>query len=376
MKRKHVVVVGSSFAGFAGAIELKKRLGAEHDVTVVSRSDQFLFTPSLIWVPFGRRTRSDITFDVRPPLEQNGIRFLQAEVLSFSLENRSIRTGSGDQSYDYLLIATGPKTNYAAIPGLGPRGYTHSIMTLPEAERAGAAFERLLRKPGPVVIGSVQNASGFVAAYDFLFIMAHELMKAGLTDEAPLTLLTNEPFAGHFGIDGQTTNLRMNDSLRKLGIQALANATVEKITPKAICLTSGAKVPFSYAMLIPSFLGVDPVRACSSITDVFGFVRVNEYYQTFSHPEVFSAGLAATVCAPRGPSIPGSVPRTGYLSEQMAKTAARNIAALIHDERLLSLEDRLLNSKEHEWLAPGPDAHWAKLGIESYFMSSRKRGYV
>jgi sulfide:quinone oxidoreductase len=177
MKRNHIVVVGSSFAGFTAALELKKRLGDRHDVTVLSKSEQFLFMPSLIWVPFGLRGREDITFDVRAPLERHGVRFRHVEVTRLSLENRTVRTKDGDETYDYLLIATGPKPNYAAVPGLGPRGYTQSIMTLPEATHARTAFERFLDAPGPVVVGAAQGASCFNAAYEFLFNMAHQLKK-------------------------------------------------------------------------------------------------------------------------------------------------------------------------------------------------------
>ena len=53
MSRKHIVVLGGSFAGMTCAIELKKQLGERHDITVIAKSADFLFAPSLIWVPFG-----------------------------------------------------------------------------------------------------------------------------------------------------------------------------------------------------------------------------------------------------------------------------------------------------------------------------------
>lgn len=398
MKRTHIVVVGSSFAGFTAAIELKKKLGDRHDVTVLSKSEQFLFMPSLIWLPFGLRKKEDITFDVREPLEKHGVRFRLGEVTRFSLDNRTITTKSGDQSYDYLLIATGPKPNHNAIPGLGPRGYTQSIMTLPEAEKARAAFEKFLEAPGPVVVGGVQGASCFGAAYEFLFNMAHQLKKRGIADRAPLTYLTAEPYLAHFGIGGFGSATKMTEYFfKKLGIQAITNAAIEKIEPKEICLADGRRLPFAYAMLVPSFLGVDAVRACESITDASGFVRVNDFYQTLAHPEVFAAGVAVAMAPADKTAVPCGVPKTGYLSEEMAKTAAHNIVAQIHGEKMVGLPpgsidakcildagntgiimlaDHFLEPREHEWLIPGPEAHWAKLAFEKYFLGSRKRGHV
>ena len=50
-----VVVVGGSFAGLTGALEAKRKLGRDHQVVLVNRSEDFVYIPSLIWVPFGWR---------------------------------------------------------------------------------------------------------------------------------------------------------------------------------------------------------------------------------------------------------------------------------------------------------------------------------
>ena len=44
---------------------------------------------------------------------------------------------------------------------------------------------------------------------------------------------------------------------------------------------------------------------------------------------------------------------------------------LDHIRRQLILEPR-----GHAWLIPGPEAHWAKLAFEKYFLATHKRGHV
>ncbi|MGL5861341.1 MAG: hypothetical protein ACRCY9_08805 [Phycicoccus sp.] len=51
-----VLVLGANFAGLTAAIGIRNELGPEVDVTVISSRESFLFTPSLIWLPFGKRT--------------------------------------------------------------------------------------------------------------------------------------------------------------------------------------------------------------------------------------------------------------------------------------------------------------------------------
>lgn len=399
MAKKRIVIIGSSFAGMTAAVHIKKQLGDQHDVLVLSKSDEFLFMPSLIWVPFDLRTKEEITFPVRPIFEKKGIEFKPLEVTRLDLASRQVLTPEGVEPYDYLVIATGPKLNYDAVPGLGPhRGYTQSIFCYEDARLAGVAFEQFVEKPGPVVIGAVQGASCFGAAYEFLFNMAYQLKRHAIREKAPLTYLTAEPYLAHFGMGGFGSGKKLTEYFfRKEGIAAVTDAMVREIKPGEIVLEDGRTFPFAYAMLAPSFLGVDAVRACTDITTTAGFVKVNEYYQTEKYPEVYAAGVAVAMSPPDKTAVPCGVPKTGYLSEQMAEVVAHNIAASIHGEKLVGLPpgsidakcvldagntgiimsaDHFLEPRKHAWLIPGPEAHWAKLAFEKYFMTTHRHGWI
>ena len=210
-----IVVVGGSFAG----------------VTVLSRASDFLFMPSLIWVPFGHRKREDITFPLAPVFEERGVSFRPTEVIAIDLDARLVEDATGTRTpYDYLVIATGPKLDYDAVKGLGPRGHTQSIFSWADAERAREAFERFVQNPGPVVVGGVQGASCFGAAYEFLFNLAHELKKRGLQAQAPLTYVTAEPFLAHFGIGGFGVGTKMTERFfEHLGIKAVTSVSVAEL---------------------------------------------------------------------------------------------------------------------------------------------------
>ena len=143
--RHRTVVVGSSFAGLTAALELKHHLGDSHDVVVVSKSEEFVFLPSLVWVPFGLRNRADLTFAVGPVLEKKGVLFRQGEVLSIDLDARCLHLrpidtppgwrptdapaapsarsidegGEVALEYDTLVIATGPALAYDELPAWG-----------------------------------------------------------------------------------------------------------------------------------------------------------------------------------------------------------------------------------------------------------------
>ena len=151
MERKRIVIVGTNFAGYTAALELKELVGDNHDLTVIANTSRFLFFPSLIWYPFGLRQERDITFDVLPIYGSHRIEFIEAEVIGFEPDQSRVRLRGGAAiSYDYLLIATGPKVDYDYIPGL--REHAHSIVGLGPAERARQGWSRLLADPGPAVV--------------------------------------------------------------------------------------------------------------------------------------------------------------------------------------------------------------------------------
>ncbi|MCX7914864.1 MAG: hypothetical protein N3A53_00980 [Verrucomicrobiae bacterium] len=96
----------------------------------------------------------------------------------------------------------------------------------------------------------------------------------------------------------------------------------------------GQALPFAYAMLIPPFLGVEAVRR-SGLGNARGFLVVDDYFRHPQYPNIFGAGVAVAVAPPSPCEAGCSVPKTGYISEVMAKYAARNIVASIRRQPLM-----------------------------------------
>ncbi len=397
--KPRVVVVGGSFAGLTAAYGLKRSLGDDVDVTVVARQKQFVFIPSLIWVVPGKRTGEQIAFDLQPRLSAKGIHFVEARVDAIDPVAKTLRTEQGSLEYDYLVLATGPKLEWDAIPGLGPEGgNTYSVCSLPHAIAAGDAFREFLKDPGPVVVGATQGASCFGAAYEVVLNLEHALRKAGVRDKAPVTFISSEPFLGHFGMGGLGKGEQMlTRFFEQRGIESVVNTSVDRVDPDQIVLSGGRSVPYRYAILIPPFLGVDAVRDTPGLSNQRGFVPVNDRYQHVDYPEIYSAGVAVAVAPPEPTQVPTGVPKTGYMSEVMGHLVAHNIAADITgkppeekrfgdinalcildagDSGVIMITDKIFKPRKTEWLIPGAVAHWGKLAFEKYFLFKMRHGAV
>lgn len=401
MERKRIVVIGTSFAGYTGAIDLHELLGTEHDITVIANSHEFVFIPSLIWYPFGIREKKDITFDVRPIYAERHINFIEGKVTGFDLEKRLVLHDKGDPlPYDYLLIATGPKVDFAQVPGLGPHGgHSHSICNIEHADETRHAWADFVKNPGPIVIGATQGAACYGAAYEFVFNVRYQLKKLGLLEKAPITYVTSEPFVGHFGIGGFGNAKWMAEKFFQMqGINWRTSQTIQEVQPDGVVLGNGEKLPSKFTMIIPRFLGIDAIRNTPGLGNANGFIETNDGYQHLKYPEIYAAGVAVHVPPVGDTEVPCGVPKTGYPSEVMAKTAAKNIAerikggselhtmpfSMIHaycimdtgDMGMMIVGDHMLGARHLEFIVPGPQAHWAKLAFEKYFMYTRRRGHV
>jgi sulfide:quinone oxidoreductase len=399
MDRKKVVVVGSSFAGYTGAIELAESLEGKHDITVVADSHLFTFIPSLIWYPFGLRSDEDITFDVRDQYNKHHIKFIEEKVISFDMDNRLVITNNQSIAYDYLLIATGPKVDFDSVPGLGPKKHSWSICNLSHAKETKLGWEKFLQNPGPIVIGAAQGAACFGAAYEFLFNIRYQLKKHHLTDKAPLSYVTAEPYLAHFGIGGFANGQSMCEKMFKYyDIDWYTNSTIEEVTTNSVKLGDNTELESAFTMIIPRFLGVDAIQNSPELGNAKGFIEVNDGYQHLKYPEIFAAGVTVHVPAVEETPVACGVPKTGYPSEQMAKTAAKNIKFMIEGKQdraempfsmihaycimdtgnmgMMILGDKMIGGRHLEFIVPGPQAHWAKLAFEKYFLYTRKRGKV
>src|SRR5688500_20112220 len=74
-----VLVLGGGFGGVVAAERLTRLLGDEHQITLVSRSRNFVFYPALVRLAFGKCGKEDVQFDLRHSMLSRRINFRSEE---------------------------------------------------------------------------------------------------------------------------------------------------------------------------------------------------------------------------------------------------------------------------------------------------------
>ena len=328
MARK-VLVLGSNFAGLTAALAIKHELQDDVEVTVISKDDRFIFNPSFIWIPFGKRKPQDITFPVAPTFETHGVNFVHAEATRIDPQHQQVATTNGTHGFDYLVIATGYLEDFTPIPGAGPGGPAHAITSLAGALAAADGWQRLLADPGPVVVAAAQGTGCFGAAYEFVFNLAYQLRKRASPAGAD-QLCDRRAVPGSLWDRGLPGGERLL-GMKRTGIQAVLDSAITEVVPGELRLADGRRL-FHYAVVVPPFVGAEVVRT-SGPGNASGFVEVEDTYQTKAFPNIYAVGIGTAVSVPWQTANPVGVPKTGFPAETMAHVAATNIAAQIRGEQ-------------------------------------------
>jgi sulfide:quinone oxidoreductase len=389
-----VAIIGASIGGLPAAYEARSLLDKKHKVTVISNLDYFQFVPSNPWVSVGWRSRKDITFPLAPILKKKGIEFVHAAAERIEPEQNRVITAKGDVGYDYLIIATGPKLNFAAVPGLGPSGYTQSVCTVDHAEQAWGVYQSFLRDPGPIVIGAAQGASCFGPAYEMAFILDADLRKKRLRRKVPIYFVTPEPYIGHMGLAGVGKSRRlMEDEFAEHSIKPLVNATIKELQPGKLRLDDGQEVPFRYSMFIPPFSGVDAVAGTPGLCNPKGFVNIDAFQANQKYQNIYAVGVCVAIPPVEQTPVPTGAPKTGYMIESMVSAAVHNIKADLDNEKkretatwnaicLADMGDTgmafvalpQMAPRNVTWAKKGKWVHLAKIALEKYFLHKMKKG--
>jgi sulfide:quinone oxidoreductase len=334
----HIVILGAGIGGLPMAYDMHKRARPQDKVTVVSNVDYFHFVPSNPWVAVNWRKRDDIQFPIRPCLEKKGIDFISTGAKRLHpAENRLELEDGRSVAYDYLVIATGPKLAFDEVEGLGPSGHTQSICHVDHAVTAGKAWEQFVAEPGPIVVGAVQGASCFGAAYEFAMIMDTDLRRRKIRDKVPMTFVTAEPYVGHLGLGGVGDSKGLMESaMRDRHIKWITNAKVAKIEAGKMHVTEfdemgkekrSHELPFTYSMMLPAFKGIDAVSNIEGLTNPRGFILIDQQQRNSKYKNIYGVGVCVAVPPIEQTPVPTGAPRTGYMIESMVEATAANIRA-------------------------------------------------
>jgi len=400
----HIVVLGAGIGGIPMAYEMKENMKKGEEITVISNTDTFQFTPSNPWVAVNWRSRDDICIDMPKVFKKKGINFTSAGAKKVHPDKNQVELNDGTSvDYDFLIIATGPELAFDEVPGLGPDGHTHSVCHVDHAVAAGQAYEKFLENPGPVVIGAAAGASCFGPALEMLMIVETDLRKRKIRDKVKMTYVSPEPYVGHLGLGGVGDTKGMVESImRERHIDWICNAKITKAEDGKIFATehNDAGEPVqehelenAWSMILPAFRGIDAVKGIEGLGNPRDFILVDKNQRNPNHKNIFSVGVCIAIPPVEVTPIPTGCPKTGFMIESMVTATAHNIRSIIDGQEpveegtwsaacLADFGDGgaafvavpQIPPRNINWSSEGKWVHLAKIAFEKYFLRKIRKG--
>ncbi len=259
---KKVVIVGGGTGATLLANTLDRRRFA---VTVLSNSAVHVFQPALLYVAF-KHAAADVARDERRLLARH-VRFVEEPVTHIDLPGHVVTTGGGRRyDYDYVVVATGVRTDPSQIPGLSDVneefGDYHTGVA--QAQKVWARLDAF--RGGTIALGQSSPIIKCPPSPVEGILLAEELMRGrGLRDRTRFVFFTPYPRP----YPAEPMNQIVEPILRARGIEIMTFFDVDRIDPRARTIFSieGEEIRYDLAIVIPPFVGADIAYEPASVRD-------------------------------------------------------------------------------------------------------------
>lgn len=368
----NVLILGGGFGGVVAAERLAKTLGEEHQITLVSRSREFIFYPALVRLAFGLCQPEDVSFDLGSAMLDRRVRFVEAEVARLDTQAQRVTVShgeiEGEIGYDYLIYALGRRLATEHVPGFFE--YAHHLLSVKAAMKFAEAVREF--NGGHAVIGYCPGARLTVPVYETAFALSRVLEERGVLKNTRITFVSPEPFDD--ALAGTEVAGTLHTALNEHQIKSLPDFPISQITANSVQTDGGHFLDYDLLMLIPPFRGAGAVSRLG-ITDSHGFVLVDKAMRVPDAPGMYAVGDAVSFGGPK----------MGHMAVRQGEVAASNVAAEIegrapeaeYDHELMLIIDeggrdsiymqKKLWADEPASVRKGRFWSWAKRAHEKYW---------
>jgi sulfide:quinone oxidoreductase len=305
-----VVILGAGFGGLELSTVLSESIGDEIDVTLIDKSDAFVFGYSKLDVMFGRAKLGAVRLAYRE-IAKPGVHVVQETVTEIDPEARRVTTDAGVHEADALVIALGADYDLDATPGLAEAG--NEFYSVGGAERLADTISRF--SEGHAVVAVCDAPYKCPPAPAECALLLHDALTArGVRDACRISFVT--PFSTPLP-PSPDASAALEREFADRDITLIPNRRTRSLDPErgVAVFADGAELAFDLLLAVPKHRAPAVVIASDMTKD--GYIPVDPATLQTRYPGVYAVGdVNAT-----------GVPMAGVFAEGAARVVARHLIA-------------------------------------------------
>ena len=336
-----VVIVGGGFGGISLARQL---MDEKLQVVLLDRQNYHTFQPLLYQVSTSGLEPDSIAYPLRKITRHSKEGFFRlAEVDSISPETNSIHTNIGELTYDYLVIATGSKTNFFGNKSIEehamwmktiPQALNIRSLILENLEQAVITDDPAKRKAllnfviagaGPTGVelsGAIAEVRNFIVPKDYRDLDPKE-MKIHLIEGLDRVL---PPMS-------ETVSKKADKFLRDLGVEIHLNTMVQAYDGKRVTTNQEGLFFDTSTFIWAAGVSGAPIEGldASALVERPKRYDVNVFNQVRGYENIFAIGDIALMQTEK---YPKGHPMVAQPAIQQGKLLAKNLKRILNKEKM------------------------------------------
>ncbi|MBI2453519.1 NAD(P)/FAD-dependent oxidoreductase [Candidatus Peregrinibacteria bacterium] len=344
-----IVILGAGFSGVYTAQHLLKDYsGFDFTITIVNKTNYFLFTPLLHEVATGGLNRQHVVESIREIFRGKPVDFYLSEARKIDFKKKIVFSDGHEIPYDFLVIASGSETHFHNI--LGAKEHAFTLKSLSDANRLRdhfiATFElaskisddtQRRRLLSFAVIGGGPTGIELIAEMAELFFETFQQYYPHLHLKDDVTL-----FLVHRGSElmpqfSLWLRKKAKNVLTKKGVQIRLGSGVSEITNEGIFLSNQDFLPASTVVWVAGVQSCFPEMFPEPSLDVNNRIVVDSFLRVKGYENVFALGDIACFLADNE----NPLPMLAQVSVSQSDTVAMNIKNFLSDRPLKPFRYRL-----------------------------------
>ena len=316
----HVLILGGGFGGLSAANEIRRSLPpSQVRITLVDKKDWFMVGFAKLWIMNGTRTFEDSIGSLNE-LGKKEIDFLKEEILQIDLQNKNVKTSSGDLSYDFLIIAMGAVLAPEKIPGLVENG-----MNLYDHNQITEIHDKLNKiKSGNIAIAIMGMPYKCPPApFEAALLIDSMLRKSENRDSVQIHFYSPAPIT--LPAAGPEVSQKILELVNSEGIVFHNSCKTKSVEENKLIFDDG-QAEFDLLLAVPPHV-VPKIIHESGLSKEDGFIQIGRDCKT-PFENVYAIGDVTSL--PVGEKM--AVPKAGVFAEGEGITVAQNIASKIQSK--------------------------------------------